>query len=90
MLNQALQCFKEKAIGDMADSLAGSVTEDIRKEFQTLKRRCMIDTRKRCEVAVKNELDEFVHQMKLGQMNSETDINFKVDLLRQIMEEALE
>ena len=28
--------------------------------------------------------------MKLGQMNSETDINFKVDLLRQIMEECLE
>ena len=41
-------------------------------------------------MAVKNELDEFVHQMKQGQMNSETDINFKVDLLRQIMEECLE
>ena len=61
MLSQALQCFKEKAIGDTADSLAGAVTEDIRKEFQTLKRRCMIDTRKRCEMAVKTELDEFVH-----------------------------
>ena len=45
----------------MVDTLAGAVTEDIRKEFQTLKRRCMIDTRKRCEMAVKNELDEFVH-----------------------------
>ena len=45
-------------MGDEVEQLASAVTEEIRKEFGLLKKRCQNETRLRCEQAVKNETDE--------------------------------
>lgn len=50
----------------------------------------MNDTKRRCEAAVQNEVNEFLFQLKQGQMRSESEIAAKLDLLRQIMLESLE
>ena len=90
ILGEALKVFREKAIGDDLDQLVTDVQQEIRKEFQLLKARCMNDTKRRCEAAVQNEVNEFLFQLKQGQMRSESEIAAKLDLLRQIMLESLE
>ncbi len=50
----------------------------------------MVETKRRCEAAVKAEVDELTRQIKTGQLPTEGEISGKVDLLRQIMLECLE
>ena len=88
--DQALAQFREKAIGDEVDELALNVAAEIKKEFQLLKTKSIIETRRRCEAAVKAEVDELSRQIKTGQLLTEGEISSKVDLLRQIMLECLE
>ena len=56
--DQALAQFKEKAIGDDVDELALNLANEIKKEFQLLKAKSMVETKRRCEAAVKAEVDE--------------------------------
>ena len=85
-----MRVFNDKAIGDGVEQAGKQVNEEIRKEFQVTKKRCMIETRRRCEEAVKHEIEEFQYQIMQGQIMQEVDITVKVDLLRQIMLECLE
>ena len=55
-----------------------------------LKRRCTIETKRRCEMVIKAEIDEFTRQVKSNQMVNESDLSMKIELLRQIMQELLE
>ena len=54
-----MRVFNDKAIGDGVEQAGKQVNEEIRKEFQVTKKRCMIETRRRCEEAVKHEIEEF-------------------------------
>ena len=85
-----MHVFTDKAIGDGVELVGKQVNEEIRKEFTIIKKRCMIETRRKCEEAIRNEIDEFQFQIKQGQLAQEADITAKVDLLRQIMLECLE
>ena len=49
-----------------------------------------METRRRCEQAVRNETDELTRQIKQGMLPTEADISAKIDLLKQIMYECLE
>ena len=61
-----MQRFREKAMGDDVEQLAEVVTAEIRKEFTLLKQKSAIETRRRCEGAVKNEADELTRMIKTG------------------------
>ena len=47
-----------------------------------LKRRCTIETKRRCEMVIKAEIDEFTRQVKTNQMVNESDLSMKIELLR--------
>lgn len=89
VLTTALRKFKEKAIGGEVDEMGTEVTLEVKKEFDLIKRRCLIETRRRCEAAVKNEIEELTRQIKTGTVATEADMSMKIDLLRQIMLEIL-
>lgn len=72
---KALQFFKEKAIGDDLEALSANVIEEIKKEFTLIKRRCMIEMRKRCEASVKTDVDEVRMLIKTGRLESEADLS---------------
>ena len=63
---------------------------EIRQAFQLLKQKCILDTKRRCEAAVQNEVTEFLQQIKQGKIGTESDIAAKLEILRQIMYECLE
>ena len=61
-----MHVFTDKAIGEGVESVGKQVNEEIRKEFSIIKKRCMIETRRKCEEAIRNEIDEFQFQIKQG------------------------
>jgi len=77
-------------MGNDLDELAAVVTAEVKKEFELLKRRCLIATRRKCEKAIKNEIEEFTKQVKTGVVATEADAAMKIDLLQQILVEILE
>ena len=59
-----MQLFKEKAIGDELDGFSANIVFEIKKEFSLLKNRCMVETRKRCEALVREDIGELTMAIK--------------------------
>ena len=50
--------IKEKSLGEDMDRYALYTNIEIKKEFGILKQKCQVETRRRCEAAVKSTIEE--------------------------------
>lgn len=70
--------------------MQANVNIEIKKEFNLIKRRCLAEMRKRCEAAVKADVDEVRMLIKTGRLETEGELVSKLDELRMAMHQKLE
>ena len=81
--------FREKAIGDNIEEYEDGIEAEIRKEYNLVKLKCIIESKKKCEKAIKKDLDEFYADVRASKYKTEIELQQKVDLMRTVFKESL-
>ena len=82
---------KERSLGEDVDRYALYTNIEIKKEFYVLKQKCQVETRRRCEAAVKGTIEEVSYNIKQGNLGqTEADLELQLDNLKQILMQILE
>ena len=68
VLEKAMLIVKERSLGEDVDRYALYTNIEIKKEFYVLKQKCQVETRRRCEAAVKSTLEEVSYNIKQGNL----------------------